>query len=507
MQINEKPEEKKEYESRVNYIKLFNQGISGLETNKELFLSKFFEEREPEFEQRFLRSRLSNYVNKSYEQIKGHLLQSTVSYNEDELKKYPNLFKALENMDGKGTNIKDFLSNLISKVLIEGSIPFIIDFDRFDGLNTKENSEQAVPKFLLVDNANFINMTKNEGNLDKELSSFIFHENKINGTTLDIQNAEITQEINSDIFVYYKRSLINEETKQPTGEQRVFLARFIEETVISDEESGENKDNKKYVFVEEMPINSSQVPVEFINFNKKDSTSMFLENPPLYDLARLNGCLFRNESSQTEILRTSRFAIFAATGTKNPAPQGIAPNQWLQAPEKEAKYYVVEISGRAINAGKEDVEIAKRTLEDIQLDFLNSQNNTEADKTATESIINQNNSLSKIELYAQEVERFLNAIFNIAAKWTNQNEENIDFEFKLKLEDVSFINASNKDLLLKSFQNGAISKLSYLEQLKSYKVLDESFDVEKEILLIKEEEIEPDSNMTEMTDKNGQKVS
>ncbi len=464
MKLNQKSAEKQSYEENVAVVKCLLGGISEISKNKYSFLEKFQAETPESFETRFNQVRFDNFVAKSFAKISGDLLKATVSWDKDLMKSYPNLESSLINMDGNGLSIENFLSNLIQSTLINGVTACLVDFNQNTDLqNTQLNANKAMPIFNLIDQSNIINYSLNNMG---ELSHFVISSKNFLTPQVDA-DFEISTQCEQNYLMY----IIDRDTKQ------IIVRKFREdkETV----EGEEDKTELTQIGEDIILTGFNKLPIELLSFNLGQEQDPFLLPPPLLAVAHGNRALFQNQAYQTTILKISRFPIFASTGVPE-GPNKLDPFVWLSSENEQAKFYSVETKGAGINAGKEDIEIAKQSLETSISDFYKSGQEMSEEKTATESKINKDNDLSKLEKYVKNMEIFLNDIFNTAYAWNKPNLDRLDFKFKINLNSQGFISSENKKILIELNKTGVLSRESTLDQFVKQGVLDPAFDIDTE---------------------------
>ncbi len=464
MKINEKSSEKQRYESNVQTVKCLLGGISEISKTRSDFIEKLASETDEAFISRFNNVRFDNFVERSFSKVSGDLFKASIEWDEEVIKKIPNLEAALSNMDGNGMGINNFVSNLISSTLVNGVTPCLVDYDTNEDVeNTQANANSTTPVFKLIDQENLVNYSQNNNG---DLTHFVIESTNSITPTVD-GSFEITKGYEKNFLLY----IIDRDLKQIT------VQKYSEDLVENDE--GGKDSSLKQVGEDLVLKGFDKLPMNLLSFNTGQQKDPFLLPPPLLAVAHGNRALFQNQAYQSTILKISRFPIFVSTGVEA-APSLLDPFVWLHSDNDNAKFYTLETGGAGINAGKEDIEIAKQSLESSISDFYKAGQGMEQQKTATEAQINKDNELNKIEKYAKNIEDFLNKSFNTAYSWANPNKERLDFGFKINLNTNAFISAGNQSNLLELNKIGVLSRESTLDQFAKQGVLDPSFDITKE---------------------------
>ena len=137
--------------------------------------------------------------------------------------------------------------------------------------------------------------------------------------------------------------------------------------------------------------------------------------PPLEDLAFLNLEHYQIRSDQRNALNVASFPILAASGY-NPEIDGpieVGPNKVLTTSESDGRYYYVESSGAALEAGARELEALEKAMQLFGLQF-------EAPKqmeTATGRVLDAADALSPLSAMAMNLEDSLNALLRLLADW------------------------------------------------------------------------------------------
>ena len=102
-----------------------------------------------------------------------------------------------------------------------------------------------------------------------------------------------------------------------------------------------------------------------------DRESFMIGKPPLIDLADLNISHWQSTSDQRAILTVSRFPILAVSGAVDDEKKlVIGPNKWLNMPDPSGKFYYVEHTGAAIEAGRRDLLDLEDQMANYGAEFL-----------------------------------------------------------------------------------------------------------------------------------------
>lgn len=208
--------------------------------------------------------------------------------------------------------------------------------------------------------------------------------------------------------------------------------------------------------------------------------------PPLLDLAYLNVEHWNNSSDQRNILTTSRFPMLAVSGIaeENIANLKIGPNRWLITPDPQAKWYYVEPTGAAIQAGANSLDRLEAQMTQYGAEFLRERGVNEG---TIGRVLDSSESTSTLAQYATMFGMYLGQLFALTARWMRMDASDVGFvRFKVDLT-LGGTEASVLNTLTAARNNRDISRTGYLRQLTARKVLTPDFDPEVDAVLLAEE--------------------
>ena len=116
-----------------------------------------------------------------------------------------------------------------------------------------------------------------------------------------------------------------------------------------------------------------------------DRESFMRGNSPVEDLVDLNIAHWQSTSDQRTILTVARFPILACSGGTDDSNKIIlSPFKWLYTPDPQGKFYYVEHSGDAIDAGRQDLHDLESQMGEYGAEFLKKRPSRE---TATARVL------------------------------------------------------------------------------------------------------------------------
>lgn len=215
--------------------------------------------------------------------------------------------------------------------------------------------------------------------------------------------------------------------------------------------------------------------------------------PPLMDLAYKNQEHWQSSSDQRNVLTVARFPILAASGVTLPAPkQGakdrtkdpeddpakltLSPKAILYAEKPEGKFYYVEHTGKAIEAGQKDLEHIEDQMAMLGLELLVRRTGT---KTATESALNSAEAQSDLQAMAESFSDALEHALHFAAEWMGVEVPDEALSVTVHSDfGVSSSDAAGVEVLFKAMMAGKLSREAFLRELQRRDILHPSFSPE-----------------------------
>lgn len=208
--------------------------------------------------------------------------------------------------------------------------------------------------------------------------------------------------------------------------------------------------------------------------------------PPLEDLAYLNIAHWQSMSDQRNILTVARFPMLAVSGahdTPNNDVMVIGPRQLLATRAENGKFYYVEHSGKAIEAGAKDLEKLEQDMAAYGAEFLRKR---PGGQTATARALDSAEATSPLQ---DMTFRFIDAVES--ALWITADLmglSNKKFEVKIATdfgpEDVKDIDLRT---LAEARRNRDISRRHFIDELKRRGALADDFDNDENVRELEDE--------------------
>jgi len=248
---------------------------------------------------------------------------------------------------------------------------------------------------------------------------------------------------------------------------------------IHERESG--KKSAKWKITEEWKTGLSYIPLVTFYANKEG----FMEGkPPLLDLADKNIEHWASASEQRNILTVARFPILGGAGVNHDDtnPIVLGPRRALTDSDPDSKYYYIEHSGAAIEAGRQDLQDIEQQMAGYGAEFLKKKL---SGNTATERVLDSAESSSDLSSMAVIFEDAVAQALKFTADWMGIKELGGSVQVVKDFNEND--NTAGLELLDKARARRDISRSTLLSAYKRHNVLSDDFDEEKDLLALADE--------------------
>lgn len=236
---------------------------------------------------------------------------------------------------------------------------------------------------------------------------------------------------------------------------------------------------KKWKRESEIKVDLDFVPLAVFYAAKENDMQA---KPPLLDQSYLNIAHWQSGSDQRAILTVARFPILALSGSSDEERLKVGPNHWLYTSDPTGKFYYVEHNGRAIKAGKDDLDDLIAQMSHYGGEFLKKQPGRQ---TATARALDSAEATSPLQ---DMTLRFMDAMDH--ALWMTAQWLKLDYGGKVTIStDFGPEKSDQNDLLTLQFTRKIrdISRKWYLGELKRRGLLGDEFDADKDLDQIQDE--------------------
>ena len=398
------------------------------------FLPRHPAENSAIYAERASRSVLRNYFRRTVQKLVGRVFAEPLIISEDMPDELVNILKNID-LVGRGLNV--FARDWFEDAMVSGLSHVLVDFPSAAGgaslAEERENGARPYAVHVRADQLIAAQWDSRGG--DKILTQIRIREKAVRYHGFEEMEQEQIRVIEPDNWRLYRQDK---------------AGKWIEA------EAGDNS--------------LGRIPLVTLYTARK---GFLLADPPLEDLAFLNLEHYQIRSDQRNALNVASFPILAASGY-NPEIDGpieVGPNKVLTTTESEGKYYYVESSGAALEAGARELEALEQAMNLFGLQFETAKQA----ETATGRALDAADALSPLGTMAMNLEDSLNAMLALIADWMNQPVTGtIGISAGLKAQKSG---AADLDFLMEARRLGDVGKEELLREAKARGLLTDSLKV------------------------------
>lgn len=213
-------------------------------------------------------------------------------------------------------------------------------------------------------------------------------------------------------------------------------------------------------------------------------TGFFTGEPMLDDLSDINIAHWQSQSDQRNILHYARVPILFIAGVDDKAVITIGATEAVKATDPNAKLAWVEHTGKAIEAGRQDLKDLEFQMETFGMQLLTARTNAQS---ATGEALDANKETSQLSMTADALQDALEQALGWMCVYGGIEadvEVGVNKDF-----GVSFMTAQEVTALLSAVKDGALSRETFVKELIRRGVLRSDLDPEEEADRIAEDDI------------------
>ena len=226
----------------------------------------------------------------------------------------------------------------------------------------------------------------------------------------------------------------------------------------------------QWTLIEDRITQHESIPVHTFYAQRTD---FMLSKPPLLDLADMNILHWQSYSDQINILKVARFPLLAASGIEDTSETTLGPRNVLTTDDSSARYYYVEHSGTAIEAGRKSLEELVDQMGLYGATLLRQRPDRE---TATSRSIEERNQSAPLQKMALAFKDILeNAFRTMASMIGLDSGGSITIHTDFGFDGGEVVDLQTLQVLYRDF---AISREAVLGELKRRGILSEDFDIQ-----------------------------
>jgi Domain of unknown function (DUF4055) len=245
----------------------------------------------------------------------------------------------------------------------------------------------------------------------------------------------------------------------------------------------DKKGKEKWRIVESYTFDLDEVPL--VTFYA-DRQGLLLGKPPLEDLVDKNVEHWQSSSDQRNVLTAARFPMLACSGGTDEQNQvAIGPYKWLFCPDPQGRFYYVEHTGAAINAGRQDLQDLEAQMAAYGAEYLRQR---PAGETATARALDAAEATSPLQDATRRFSEALTRALQLTLKWMGAEDQELHAE--LTTDFAPEPEPARLSALAEARRGRDISRKVYTAELQRYSVLGEEYDADEDALQLEKETLD-----------------
>ncbi len=320
---------------------------------------------------------LRNYFRRNVQKITGRLFQNAIVPTAD---LPPRLGEYLQNIDLAGRGLNSFAKSWFEDALVSGISYALIDYPARRDIGSgggQGAADQGRPYAVHIRAEDVIAAERDPDQLSPRLGQVRLRELVKEVSGFEEKLIEQIRVIHPDHWQIYRKNSKGNWALTAEGENTL-----------------------------------GEIPIVPLYTNR---TGYMRASPLLEDLAYLNLEHYQIRSDQRNALNVASFPILAASGydAEIDGPIEVGPNKVLTTSDTGGRYYYVESTGAALEAGARELADLEKAIQLFGLQFEAGV----AAETATGRRIDAADAMSPISAMVMELEDSLNGMLTLFAKW------------------------------------------------------------------------------------------
>lgn len=266
-------------------------------------------------------------------------------------------------------------------------------------------------------------------------------------------------------------------------DETTFESRVTVELYRQSKEQKDKDGEPKWVLSETYPSDLPVIPL--VTFYA-DRDEFMHGTPPLEDLVDLNIAHWQSTSDQRAVVTVARFPMLALSGGVDENKElVIGPHQWLYSPDPQGKFYYVEHSGAAIEAGSKDLRQLEDQMSEYGAEFLKKR---PGQMTATARALDSAEATSPLQDVTKRFADALEQALDYTALWLGLDDGGdpaLSTDFGPEELDQAELNTLSKAREMKD-----LSRKTYLLELQRRGLLNDELDLDEELGAVEQEALE-----------------
>lgn len=457
---------------RIQKVNTVLSGTQAMKNAERLYLPQHDEESTAAYLERLSRNVLFNVSSLTLDSWVGRPFSDPVVLNDDIPESTMDI---VENIDLLGNNLNVFSRNWFKDGMAKALSHVLIDMPRPRDTEAEEGRQRTLEDDRVEGLRPYWIHIKHE--------DLIFaHAEIIDGTEVLTEVRILEEKVNqvgfSEEVILGIRRLFLVEQPQDDGSKIIRLAVEMWEL----QSPGKGKRKPKWVVVDGWVTDIDFIPL--VTFYA-DRENFMIGKPPLEDLVDLNIAWWQSNSDQRAILTVARFPMLALSGgTDDNNKLRVGPHEWLYVPDAQGKFYYVEHSGKAIEAGRKDLQDLEMQMSEYGAEFLKKR---PGNLTATARALDSAEATSPLQDATIRFIDAMNTALDYTQLWLGQpigSGGTVMISTDFGPEDAD---ATDMNTLRETRKMRDISRRTYLGELQRRGLLGDEFNFDIESQLLEDE--------------------
>lgn len=467
-------------------------GTASMREAGEDYMPRHPRERDDVYSNRLNRAVLTNYVSLTLDHLSGKPFIERIKMPEeisDEMEEF------LADVDMQGNDINAFSYDWFKMGLQKAYAYILVDFPPAKEGATLRDEEGMRPYWVLIDPEDMlgIRVRYDKGREVVTHVRYRFYETLTNGFSESYEQRIrvlnlIEQDEVSPKYVRYETYTPVEDPRTKKIEWRVDPAS---------------------VGVMMIDRNTPMPHIPVVGFYA-DRKGLQHGKPPLEDLAYLNVRHWQSDADQQNVLTVARFPMLAGTGVSDSLDDegdqiAVGPHQFLGSADPAAKFYYVEHTGAAIDAGDKDLQNLEAKMAMYGAQMLKKRPDRE---TATGRVVDELATLSPLQRMALSFNDALNYALYFTALWRGEVKvggEELPYTIGVNVEfGLSDIDERELNVLLEARKNSDLSGEQFLTALVARGILGDTFDMDENREQVENERTRKQQEQLDLLDRKAE---
>lgn len=421
-------------------------GTSAMRAAGELYLPQYERESDKVWRNRLDRAVLFNYFKRACASLAGRPFRNPVKVS----KMSPKLKPFLRDVDTRGTSLTSFAHTTFRSALARGLMGILVDYPTgpADGPVTLAAAKQQAARPYMVP---------------------IFPESLLAVQVEIVGGREV---------VTHARILETVLRRNGWEEVATPQVRVLEPgrwEVYAPKELGKNSETDAWERVD-AGVSSFQDEVPLVLFYAGDREAPGAAESPLDDLAHACVEHWQSAADQKNALTVARFPILAATGVEDDKALEVGPNKWLRCETKDGKFFYVEHTGAALQAGRQELADLEARMAALSEDLLVRRTSDRA--SATGKVLDATASVSVLQALVLNFGSTLDRALGWMERWLGVEKPEAQVEMDSSLDEALRDQAELDFLKFLRTERG-LSMDAMIREAQRRNILPEGFDSAK----------------------------